>query len=165
MKLLEKLLRRKEAKNVQEEKPVNVGFVTPRRQTYRETHPNGLSMAMLKIIDYEKFGTVLKQKNLLPPSYDRKPAEVDFSTANNGCVRVKLTFKSNTSDSYRVVAISGYNVSYGVNMPYTYDHSEQMSKEWEDFVERFYFLQERGYPSYLVNDARIKKWANEEKDL
>ena len=40
-----------------------------------------------------------------------------------------------------------------------------MSKGWEDFVESFYFLQERGYPSYLVNDARIKKWANEEKDL
>lgn len=103
MKLLEKLLRKKEVEEVQEEKPVNVGFVTSRRQTYRETHPNGLSMAELKIIDYDKFGAILKQKKLLPPSYNRKPADVDFSTANNGCPRVKLTFRSKTSESYRVV--------------------------------------------------------------
>ena len=162
MGLLDKLLHRKKAEVVPEYKPINISFVKPKRKTFKESNPDDISMDILKTIDYEQFGIALKQNKLLPPSYDRKPEEIDFYTGDNGVARVKLIFKSQKSKAYRVVVIRGYNVSYGVNCPYSYERSKKMSKEWEDFVERSYFVQQNGYPSFLVNDDRIKKLMEEE---
>ena len=58
-----------------------------------DVYPNGLPKNVLEVIDYTKFGAMLKQEQLLPPSYDRRPVNVEIEDLY-GKPRVVLTFKS-----------------------------------------------------------------------
>lgn len=106
-------------------------------KTVAERYPRGFTFEEMQDLDFVEFGTMLKQRKLLPPSYDRKPTSINIYRGRAcGDTRVKLTFNSKTTDSYRVVGINGYQVSFGVNSYYLYEHSEEMSKVWEDFSDR-----------------------------
>ena len=78
-------------------------------------YPNGLPKNVLEVIDYSKFGAMLKQEQLLPPSYDKKPIKVEIGDWC-GYPRVFLTFKSKTSESFRIVGICRYSVAYSTRM-------------------------------------------------
>lgn len=134
MGLLNKLFKRK----VQEEKQYQVESVKvehKKEQTIFEKYPDGLPYEILDLIDYEKFGAMLKKENLLPPSYDRKPVDVTIKLMGD-VPRLKLTFKSKTSESCRVVAIYRYDVSCAKNDDIKAFYSNDlMEEQWKKFAE------------------------------
>lgn len=108
-----------------------------KNKTVKEKYPNGLPVHVLKQIDYKKFGAMLKQNRLLPPSYDKSPIKIDIDE-NYEKTRVLLTFKSKTSNSVRTVSVYGYTVAYStkINEPITIlEVNPMMSKLWKDFAE------------------------------
>lgn len=74
-----------------------------------------ISLEELGKFNYKRFGTILKQKQLLPPSYDRKPESVEVYAHNGGYPIVKIKFVSSTSDSYRVLKITPSDIYEFVN--------------------------------------------------
>ena len=109
-----------------------------------EKYPNGFTFEEMQEIDFNKFGTLLKQYGLLPPSYDRNPSVVNiYRGRKDGSSRVKLTFNSKTTDSYRVIGIDKYNVSFGVNSHYLYEHSDELSEAWVRFADNVRFSMEQ----------------------
>ena len=82
-----------------------------KKQSFTQKYPNGLPIEVLKQISFTRFGAMLKQNNLLPPSYDRKPIKIEIDE-NYDKPRVILTFKSKNSDNSRTVSIYGYSVAY-----------------------------------------------------
>lgn len=148
MRLFDKLLKRKyeEVEEVKELKEVEI----KREPTFREVYPDGLSLKLLKGIEYKNFGAILKQKQLLPPSYDRKPASVDIELVGD-IPRIKLTFKSKTSDSYWTIAIYRYDVSYAKQGSKIYQTNYLIGREWEKFCARVMRFYERGYTLGCIN--------------
>lgn len=124
MGLLTKLFKRKQNEKIEETKAEKVidARNTPikdlpltvmpvrQEQTVFQKYPNGLPLMVLEYIDYSKFGAMLKQERLLPPSYDRKPIKVEIDGVCDK-PRVMLTFKSTTSESVRMFSIYGYSVA------------------------------------------------------
>ena len=122
MSLLDKLFKRNQQEKLEETKQefVSLASVLKKETSVMDRYPDGLPLMVLEYIDYSKFGAMLKQEQLLPPSYDRRPIKVDIDE-DYGRPRVILTFKSKTSDSWRMVSISGYCVTYSekINQPIT----------------------------------------------
>lgn len=124
--------------------------------TLFEKYPDGLPLSVLEVIDYSKFGAMLKQERLLPPSYDRNPIKVEIDGVLDK-PRVILTFKSKTSESKRQVSIYGYSVAYSVktNQPITIlEVNENMSAIWCGFAERVMWNWDRGYNSSLFDPEK-----------
>ena len=122
--------------------------------TLLEKYPYGLPIEVLENVDYEQFGTLLKQEQLLPPSYDRKPINVEIDKVVE-LPRVLLTFKSKTSDTVRYVEIYKYAVSYTekVGSPLTgMEINDKMSDIWYKFSERVMFAWDRGYRNNLMTN-------------
>ena len=101
MRLFDKLLKRnKQEEQHVEEKQLDENLPPKHKtETVKERYPEGLSLDILKKIDYSKYGAILKQQQLLPPSYDRNPASVKVSLDKDAQPFVKLVFKSKTSAS------------------------------------------------------------------
>lgn len=121
-----------------------------------DVYPNGLPKNVLEVIDYTKFGAMLKQEQLLPPSYDRKPINVEIEDVC-GLPRVILTFKSKTSESYRLVGIYKYYVSYSTRM----DKPIKMMENnplfipiWRRFAESVMWKWENGYRFEILDKQR-----------
>ena len=157
MGLLNKLFKRNQEKKVEEKQEFeSLASVLKKEPSVIDKYPEGLPLMVLEYIDYSKFGAMLKQEQLLPPSYDRRPIKVDIDE-DYGKPRVILTFKSKTSDSWRMVSISGYCVTYSekINQPITIlEVNEQMSKIWCEFAERTMYLWDRGYRFELLDHKR-----------
>ena len=126
-----------------------------KKVSFKERYPYGLPLNMLKNLDYSKFGAILKSKELLPPSYDRKPVGVEIKASEYGDHNVRLMFKSKTSSSYRVISIRQYNVSMTVNNSSLYNYMPIMSSEWENFCERVVYCADRGISYSRVNDFTL----------
>ena len=115
MRLFDKLLKRNDKEQEQHQKhgmssnelelvstDVKIGEVKVpypialniKKAPFKERYPDGLPLWMLKNIDYSKFGKILKSKELLPPSYDRKSVGVEVKPSEHGDHNVKLIFKS-----------------------------------------------------------------------
>ena len=110
-------------------------------------YPNGLPKNVLEVIDYSKFGAMLKQEQLLPPSYDKKPIKVEIDNRYE-LPHVVLTFKSKTSESYRLVGIFKYSVSYSTRMNTPIKVMEVnplMIPLWRRFAESVMWAWENGY--------------------
>jgi len=161
MSLLKTLFRRKNEEQViynqevvnNNEKPIEIGYIKP---SLAEKYPEGLPLNVLQIIDYKKFGAMLKKEQLLPPSYDRNPIKVEIDEKFGG-PRVILTFKSETSDSERVVSIYGYTVAYSskINTPITIlEVNNFMSEVWREFAEHVMWSWDRGYRYSLIEQER-----------
>ena len=119
-------------------------------------YPDGLPRNVLEVIDYNKFGAMLKQEQLLPPSYDRKPIAVEIEEIC-GKPRVVLTFKSKTSESYRLVGIYGYYVSYSIRMDKPIKIMELnplMIPIWRRFAESVMWNWENGYRFKILDQQR-----------
>ena len=69
-----------------------------------------LSLFELQKIDYVKFASELKSKGLLPPSYDKKPSDIQFSYELDGSPKIELTFNSKNTVSVRKLTL--YNNGY-----------------------------------------------------
>lgn len=124
--------------------------------TFFEKYPDGLPLEVLELIDFKHFGAKLKQEQLLPPSYDRKPIKVEIGDFC-GTPRVILTFKSKTSERYRLVGIFKYSVSYSVSMdkPITVlEVNPLMIGVWSKFAEQVMWAWERGYNYALVDPEK-----------
>jgi len=116
-------------------------------------YPNGLPKNVLEVIDYSKFGAMLKQEQLLPPSYDKKPIKVEIDNRYE-LPHVVLTFKSKTSESYRLVGIFKYSVSYSTRMNTPIKVMEVnplMIPLWRRFAESVMWAWENGYRYGLVD--------------
>ncbi len=161
MRLFDKLLKRNQQEEQQteqtqeKERPLGQGLpINIRTKTVKERYPDGLPLEVLKQIDYSKYGTILKQQQLLPPSYDRNPVGVEIRPSEHGDHNIGLIFKSKTSESYRIISICRYNVTMAVNDSFLYDYLPIMSREWENFCERIMWLYEKGYKLSLVNHVK-----------
>ena len=140
----------------------------PKELTFFEKYPDGLPVEVLKLIDFKHFGAILKQQQLLPPSYDRKPAEIDIFLDAENIASVELVFKSKNSSSYRVLNIHKYNVAYSKNRSYALTVNPQISNVWCRFAQNVMWAWERGYNYALVSPEKNvgtyrKLRVNEEK--
>ena len=121
-----------------------------------DVYPNGLPKNVLEVIDYSKFGAMLKQEQLLPPSYDKKPIKVEVGDFC-GVPRVVLTFKSKTSENYRLVGIFKYSVSYSTRMNTPIKVMEVnpiMIPLWRRFAESIMYNWENGYRFKILDKER-----------
>ena len=110
--------------------------VVPGTGNVVNVYPNGLPKNVLEVIDYSKFGAMLKQEQLLPPSYDKKPIKVEIGDWC-GYPRVFLTFKSKTSDSFIIENGSEYiyeSKSYNVIFEKNESQSILKNKEIKLFI-------------------------------
>ena len=130
-----------------------------RELTFYEKYPDGLPLEILELIDFKHFGAILKQEQLLPPSYDRKPAEIKVYLAADNLPRVKLIFKSKTSTSFRNVYIMRNEVGCGINEYNSHKYSEELTNVWFNFAQNVMWAWERGYNYALVGpDKNIKTY-------
>jgi len=147
MGLLGKLFTKKHKEEVQkEEKPQMVEITYKQEPTIFQKYPDGLPLDIIQLISYKKFGAMLKENNLLPPSYDKNPIKVEIDQ-RHGKPRVILTFKSKTSESLRQVSIFGYSVASGKVNKDTLTILEVnclMQEQWILFVENLMFDWEHG---------------------
>ena len=130
--------------------PLNI-----KRVPFKERYLDGLTLEVLQEIDYSKYGAILKQRQLLPPSYDRNPVGVEIRPSEHGDHNIGLIFKSKTSESYRIISIRRYNVSMAINDSFLYDYMPIMSREWENFCERVVYCADRGISYSRVNDFTL----------
>ncbi len=164
MRLFDKLLKRdiQEQEQIQkqeqvEEKSADINL-PPRykRESVKQRYPDGLPLEFLQKIDYSKFGAILKQRQLLPPSYDRNPVGIEIIPSAYSEHKVRLIFKSKTSASYRLVSIRGYNISMSINNSSTYEYMPIMSREWQKFCTRIMWLADMGLKGFsMVNDFTL----------
>ena len=157
MRLFDKLLKRNPQPDQQVEEKQLDENLPPRhkRESVKERYPYGLPLNMLKNLDYSKYGAILKQRELLPPSYDRTPVGVEVRPSEHDDHYIGLIFKSKTSASYRIIGIRGYNVSMSINNCSLYNYMPIMSREWENFCERAVYCADRGISYSRVNDFTL----------
>lgn len=161
MRLFDKILKRNEKEQEQkleqvEEKSADINLPQRyKREGVKQRYPHGLPLNILKNLDYSKYGVVLKQQQLLPPSYDRKPVGVEVMPSEHGDHNIKLIFKSKTSASYRIISIRGYDVSMSTNNASIHFYMPIMSREWENFCERVAYCADRGISYSRVNDFTL----------
>lgn len=130
-----------------------------------DIYPDGLPLYVMQVIDYKKFGAMLKQEQLLPPSYDKRPNEVKIDT-DLGIPILRLTFKSKTSNSYRIIGISRYYVSCARNGDTVHKIDPLMIAVWRRFAEYVMWKWEQGYRFELFDQDRkgeINKTKNQEE--
>lgn len=113
--------------------------------TFYEKYPDGLPVEVLELIDFSHFGAMLKQEQLLPPSYGKRPTDVAVYIGKKGLPVLILTFNSKTSNSYRKLMVVGYVVSESINNPIGYITNADISSQWQEFAQRVMYLWERGY--------------------
>ena len=118
-----------------------------------DIYPDGLPLYVMEVIDYKKFGEMLKQEQLLPPSYDKRPNEVKIDT-DLGIPILSLTFKSKTSNSYRIIGVSRYYVSCAKNGDTVHKIDPLMIAVWRRFAEYVMWKWEQGYRFELFNKER-----------
>ncbi len=126
-----------------------------KRESVKQCYPYGLPLNILKNLDYSKYGAILKQRQLLPPSYDRNPVGVEIRPSEHGDHNIGLIFKSKTSASYRIISIRQYNVTMAINTSFLYGYMPIMSREWENFCERAVYCADRGISYSRVNDFTL----------
>jgi len=162
MRLFDKLLKRNQQaeqleQQLVEEKQLDENLPQRyKRESVKQRYPYGLPLNMLKSINYSKYGAILKQRQLLPPSYDRNPVGVEIRPSEHGDHNIGLIFKSKTSESYRIISIRQYNVSMAINDSFLYDYLPIMSREWENFCERIMWLYDKGFKLWHVNEIKLK---------
>lgn len=157
MRLFDKLLKRNQEKveDVKVEQPKTE--TVKAKPTIRERYPDGLPQYVLEWIDYARFGGLLKQAKLLPPSYDKRPAKIEIKRVGD-IPRVKLTFKSKTSQSFQTIAIYRYDVSVAKQGSHLYTPNDMMQEYWEAFCEYDMNKWERGYRVEIMNkDLFLKR--------
>ena len=128
-------------------------------------YPDGLPRNVLEVINYKKFGAMLKQEQLLPPSYDRKPVKVEIEDWC-GYPRVFLTFKSKTSESFRVVGICRWSVAYSTRLDKPVKVMEThplMIPVWRRLAESVMWKWENGYRAEICDWDRLSKTTNTNK--
>jgi len=167
MSLLTKLFKRNQNTQIQEQDPnknedmelVPIESVIKEKEPITKRYPDGLPLDILELISFNKFGAMLKQNDLLPPSYDKNPINVEIDK-RFGKPRVILTFKSKTSDSSRLVSIFGYNVSYEktINQPLTVlECNYLMAEQWLQFAEELMNDWEHGNRfKYFDTPSRVR---------
>lgn len=159
MGLLDKLFKRKKEEQIEEiktelnEDARKTSFFEP---SVMEKYPEGLPLTVLEYLDYSKFGAMLKQERLLPPSYDRKPIKVEIDGVFDK-PRVILTFKSKTSDSERMYSIYGYSVAASAKSRDSItilEVNHLMAEVWRNFAEKVMWAWDRGYRYSLLDKER-----------
>lgn len=161
MRLLEKLFKSKQQEKTKQQIKENVvekdkEVKINRELTFFEKYPDGLPLEILELIDFKHFGAKLKQEQLLPPSYNRNPIKVEIEDWC-GYPRVFLTFKSKTSECYRIVGICRYSVSYSLRMDKpikVLETNPPMIQVWRRFAENVMWAWERGYNYALVGPEK-----------
>lgn len=123
----------------------------------------------LKKFDYKRFGTILKQKQLLPPSYDRKPESVEVYVNNASEPMVAVTFKSTTSDSYRVFKITPsdiYEYVNGSNEGRIYrdkERYEEIRDAWKSFKNSS--MWDLNYKENRMIDYKVREMEREAEKI
>jgi len=155
MGLLDKLFKRNQKENSEDAKQEfeSLSSVLKKEPSFMEKYPDGLPLMVLEYLDYGKFGAMLKQEKLLPPSYDRRPTDVSITFIGD-VPRLKLTFKSKTSDSTILLSICKYNLSCAKKEDKAYYKNLEMEKQWLEFAKRTMYLWERGYRFELMDHKR-----------
>ena len=159
--MLNKLFKRRKYEMMQErleEVIRDSAYSIKKDLSYLEKHPEGLPTTILRIINYSDFGAMLKREQLLPPSYDKTPIRVDIDDIC-GVARVKLTFKSKTTENERFIEIFRYIVSYSENMETALSDMQEnpkMSEVWSEFVEYVVWTWKYGNINELLNPEAKK---------
>ena len=155
MTLLDKIFKKNEQEKLEEAKQEfeSLASVLKKEPSVMDRYPDGLPLMVLEYLDYSRFGAMLKQEKLLPPSYDRRPADVGITFIGD-VPRLKLMFKSKTSDSIILLSICKYNLSCAKKEDKAYYRNLKMEEQWREFAERTMYLWERGYRFELLDHNR-----------
>lgn len=157
MGLLERLFKKKKVEQIVEEKEdlntIKDDETLKETPSIIEKYPHGLPATVLELIDYSKFGAMLKQEKLLPPSYDKRPSNMRISY--DCCIpKLKLRFRSTTSNSYKTLEIYKYNVSCASKGSTTYYSKSLMEDIWCKFAEEVMYKWDKGYRFELIDQKR-----------
>jgi len=127
-----------------------------------------ISLEELGKFDYKRFGTILKQKQLLPPSYNRKPESVEVYAHNGGYPIVEIKFVSSTSDSYRVLKITPSDIYEFVNGSNMCRFSDE--ERYQGLVDSWNYFKnasiwELNYQENRMIDYKIKEMKREAEKI
>ena len=92
---------------------------------------NGLTLEQFEGLDWNAFGKQAKQ--FLPPSYNKRPANVDIHLGKDNVPRASISFMSTTTPSVRTLKIRKGDVSIFVNDSTVGVYHEELAKVWRDF--------------------------------
>lgn len=93
------------------------------------------SMAEFEEINYAKLASILKEKRLLPPSYNKNPTSVKVLLSKRCDPMVDVTFSSTTSDSFRIYRILENEIYESVN-GYGFLPNTELLAVWKDFRDK-----------------------------
>jgi len=102
-----------------------------------------LTLLELGEVDWTEFGSRLKQSQLLPPSYDRKPSKVNISLHTDNSPKVEIVFNSKTTDSYRTFKIYNNRIHEFVNGSNEANTRQEIIDEWKRFKKHIIYLLDR----------------------
>ncbi len=92
---------------------------------------NNLTMEQLEGLDWNEFGKQAKQ--FLPPSYNKRPANVDIHLGKDNVPRASVSFMSTTTPSVRTLKIRKGDISVFVNDSSVGVYNEELAKVWREF--------------------------------
>jgi len=127
-----------------------------------------ISLYEFENVNWSEFGGILKQKRILPNSYNKNPENVEVKPAKNGKPMVVLTFNSETSDSVRTYMLLQDGVFQYVNGVVS-SENEALNLVWKDFKEEIRyrtFLETNREGRFQKDDAeRLMKKAEKKMGL
>ena len=128
-----------------------------------------ISLVELDNADWTKFAGVLKRDRLLPNSYVKTPADKQLGIDENGKPKIRLTFKSATSNSVRELEFFQNDVSQCVNGTVTDKQHAELLDAWKNFQDdiRYWTMLETNRSAYFqaMHGETMMKIAMKKKGL
>ena len=123
-------------------------------QNFWDEQPNLFTVERLEKVDWKKVGGEFKRAGALPPSYDKKPADVQIYNTPDGSARVKLKMQSKTSPSYRVLSIRYYDISEAINSEIHFTENPELTKVWKNIYKSL--LDQQLWRMSIYDDPRYR---------
>lgn len=146
--------RKKQAEQQQTSAKVTIEHKKPKEEAF----VSKISLYEFEKVNWSEFGSLLKQKRILPNSYNKKPTSVDVKLNQENEPMVLLTFNSATSDSVREFLLMQNDVFQSVNGSVLDNKSEDLATVWNDFRNKIKYRNEiNTNQENYVNRAKARK--------
>ena len=123
-----------------------------------------ISLYEFEKVNWAEFGSILKQNNILPNSYGKKPVSVDIKLSGDGEPMVLLTFNSSTSDSVREYLLLQNGVFQSINGEIDDGKNQELIDVWNRFKQQIRFRTRYQIDRESVNNKRKARKMIEDAD-
>ena len=123
-----------------------------------------ISLYEFEKVNWAEFGSILKQNNILPNSYTKKPSSVDIKLSGDGEPMVLLTFNSSTSDSVREYLLLQNGVFQSINGKIDDGKNQELIDVWNRFKQQIRFRTRYQIDRESVNNKRKARKMIEDAD-